>query len=88
MPDIKCRMDYESFPSHFQIIWQILFMMLTEDTCFYWCHRTLHHPKLYPLIHKIHHEYNTPISLCSIYAHPLEYLVGNLLPTSIGMLLL
>jgi len=44
----------------------------------------LHHPKLYPHIHKIHHEYNITVSIASEYAHPLEILVANILPTALG----
>lgn len=63
-------------------------MMVVEDTAFYWSHRTLHHPKLYPYIHKLHHEYYNPISLSALYSHPIEYLIGSLGSTSLGMLLL
>jgi len=81
---LKMRLDMESFPDLKEIIGQILFFMLSEDFFFYWGHRLLHHPKLYPYIHKIHHEYNITISLCAEYAHPLEFVVSNLLPTNSG----
>jgi len=58
--------------------------MVMEDFTFYWSHRTLHTPRLYQLIHKKHHEYNITVSLASEYAHPLEYLLGNLLPSAVG----
>lgn len=51
-----------------------------EDTIFYWIHRTLHHPKLYPLIHKKHHEFYTTVSISAEYAHPLEFAFGNTFP--------
>jgi len=85
---LKCRFDFESFPSHSEIILHILFMMLVEDFCFYWSHRLLHHRKLYNIIHKVHHEYYNSVSIASLYAHPLEYLFSNLLPTSMGFMLL
>jgi len=81
---IKMRMDMESFPEIKEIIGQILFFMFCEDFFFYWSHRLLHHPKLYPHIHKIHHEYNITISLAAEYSHPLEFLFGNLLSTNSG----
>jgi sterol desaturase/sphingolipid hydroxylase (fatty acid hydroxylase superfamily) len=66
------------------MIWQILFSMIIEDTCFYWSHRTLHSPKLYSKIHKKHHEFYTSVSYCSVYAHPLEYIFGDVIPVFVG----
>lgn len=31
-------------------------LLLVDDTWFYWCHRLLHHPKLYRLVHFEHHK--------------------------------
>lgn len=63
-------------------------MMIVEDFIFYWGHRILHTPWLYNKIHKIHHEYYNAISLCAEYAHPLEFSLCNVLPTSAGFLIL
>jgi sterol desaturase/sphingolipid hydroxylase (fatty acid hydroxylase superfamily) len=63
-------------------------MMLMEDFSFYWLHRFLHLSFIYPFIHKIHHEYNNSISLGSEYAHPIEFIFSNILPTSIGYIIL
>jgi sterol desaturase/sphingolipid hydroxylase (fatty acid hydroxylase superfamily) len=82
--DLKMRFDIETFPETWEILKQILFFMLVEDFLFYWHHRMLHHPKLYPYIHKIHHEYNITVSISAEYAHPLEFILGNLIPTNIG----
>lgn len=35
-------------------------------------HRTLHIKALYPLIHKVHHEYIAPFALSATQAHPIE----------------
>ena len=86
--NIKCRFDVESFPSIFEIFWQITLLSLMNDFTFYWSHRTLHHPAIYKYIHKYHHEYNQTIALCAEYAHPVEYLVGNILPNLSGFLIL
>jgi sterol desaturase/sphingolipid hydroxylase (fatty acid hydroxylase superfamily) len=82
------RMDLESMPSVKEIVFQLIFFMICEDFMFYWCHRTLHHPKLYPYIHKLHHEYNITVSIAGEYAHPIEALFGNMIPMSIGPKLL
>lgn len=59
-----------------------------EDASFYWSHRTLHTPYFFSKIHKVHHEYYNSISIAAIYAHPLEYLFGNIVPTALGFTLL
>lgn len=63
-------------------------MMVIEDFAFYWSHRILHTPFFYKRIHKIHHEFNNPVSISAIYAHPLEYLIGNSVPTTLGFMIL
>jgi sterol desaturase/sphingolipid hydroxylase (fatty acid hydroxylase superfamily) len=80
----KMRFDVETFPDTWEILKQIFFFMLVEDFLFYWHHRMLHHPKIYPYIHKIHHEYNITVSISAEYAHPLEFILGNVLPANIG----
>ena len=36
----------------------------------------------------MHHEWISPISLTSIYAHPVEYLVSNVIPPAVGPILM
>lgn len=82
------RIDLDSFPTHFEILWQIAFSMCMEDFVFYWSHRTLHHPKIYARIHKKHHEFFNTVSFAAEYAHPLEYAIGNVLPSFVAAKLL
>eukprot|EP01064_Diplonema_japonicum_P027548 TRINITY_DN3_c0_g1_i6.p1 TRINITY_DN3_c0_g1~~TRINITY_DN3_c0_g1_i6.p1 ORF type:complete len:343 (+),score=94.42 TRINITY_DN3_c0_g1_i6:89-1030(+) len=53
---------------------------------FYWAHRAVHHPALY-WIHKQHHSYVGTIGVSAEYAHPIEQLVANQLPTILGIVL-
>ena len=62
--------------------------MIVEDMSFYWLHRLLHHPKLYSKIHKIHHQFYSPISFSAEYSHPIEFVASNILPTMLGPLIL
>lgn len=82
------RCDFESFPSSFEIIWQTTFFMIVEDMAFYFSHRFLHWDKIYPYIHKVHHQYIYSVSIASEYSHPIDFIFSSLLPTSLGPLIL
>lgn len=86
--DIQMRMDLDSWPSKTEIVKQVVFFMFIEDLLFYWAHRCLHLSKVYPLIHKKHHEHKDPISISSEYAHWVEHILSNTLPTVAGYKLL
>lgn len=53
------------------------FFLLTflHDTYFYWTHRLMHHRKIFPLLHKVHHVSNNPTPFASLSFHPLEAIV-------------
>lgn len=65
-----------------------LVSIVINDTLFYWGHRTMHHPSIYKYIHKQHHKFNKSIGIAAEYAHPLEDLLCNTLPTIGGCLLM
>ncbi|XP_052281980.1 fatty acid hydroxylase domain-containing protein 2-like isoform X2 [Dreissena polymorpha] len=75
-------------PTFHWVLLEILVFSLVEEFFFYYTHRLLHHPKLYKQIHKRHHEWTAPIGIVSIYAHPLEHLISNVLPPALGPLLM
>lgn len=78
----------DGIPDPKKFAMQLLFCMLMEDLVFHFSHRMLHHPRLYPHIHKIHHEHKVTVSFSSQYAHPIEYIFGNVLPATVGPLIL
>lgn len=78
----------EEFPGTLEIIVHLLFFMIMEDAAFYWSHRLLHHKAFYARFHKIHHEYHSPVGITVYYAHPIEFMIGNVLTSSTGPLLL
>lgn len=53
------------------------FVLLTfiHDTYFYWMHRLMHHPKLFLLLHRVHHQSRNPTPWTSLAFHPLEAIV-------------
>jgi len=77
----------EELPS-FWLFWvQFWWMIMMEDFLFYWGHRFLHIKWLYPYIHKMHHESIQTVSLSAVSTHPLEYTLGNIIPTVLGIIL-
>lgn len=53
----------------------VVFLIVLHDTYFYWMHRLMHHPKLFPILHKVHHVSNNPTPWASLSFHPLEALL-------------
>ena len=62
--------------------------MIIEDLTFHCSHRLLHTRYLYKHIHKIHHEHKVTVSIAGQHMHPLEYVIGGMLPTALGPLIL
>ncbi len=50
-----------------------------HDTYFYWMHRMVHHPKLFRMIHRVHHESVTPSPWAAFSFHPLEAILEALI---------
>jgi len=38
----------------------VVLMIVLHDAWFYWTHRLIHHPRLFPLFHRTHHRSNNP----------------------------
>ncbi|KNC49321.1 4-alpha-methyl-sterol C4-methyl-oxidase [Thecamonas trahens ATCC 50062] len=74
-------------PSAWEMVWQIAVAVAVNETLFYFAHRTLHTKALYKAIHKQHHRYHAAVGIASEFAHPVEDLLANAIPTLAGMLL-
>ncbi|CAN1258702.1 Methylsterol monooxygenase 1-1 [Linum perenne] len=70
-------------PSGWEILAQLLVYFMIEDYTNYWIHRLLHCKWGYENIHKVHHEYTSPIAFAAPYAHWAEILILGI-PTFLG----
>ncbi|HEY1088130.1 MAG TPA: sterol desaturase family protein [Archangium sp.] len=50
-------------------------VLLVHDTFFYWSHRLLHHPRVFPVVHALHHRSTNPSPFAALAFHPLEALM-------------
>lgn len=50
--------------------------LFLHDTYFYWTHRMMHHPKLYPLTHRTHHLSKQPTPWAAFSFHPWEAIIS------------
>ena len=46
--------------------------MLLHETYYYWLHRWMHHPKIFRIVHKVHHDSNITSPWTAFSFHPLE----------------
>lgn len=81
-------MSMEDLPDAKTLALTITLFMVVEDFLFYFTHRLLHWRLIYPYIHKMHHTHGTTVGIAAEYAHPIEFLFSNMLPTSAGPALL
>jgi len=54
---------------------------LVNDVGFYWTHRLLHSKALYKRFHKKHHTFRGSVGAAAEYAHPVEVILSNQIPT-------
>ena len=61
---------------------------ILAEVAFYVFHGVLHwSPILYKHIHKVHHRFPAPTAMTCVYAHPIEFCFGNVLPIYLGPIL-
>lgn len=63
----------------------LMISLLLDETYYYWAHRLLHKPKLFRLIHKVHHQSNITSPWTAFSFHPFE---GLLLSVSLPVILM
>ncbi len=67
----RIYLDWGSYP----LAWfpvSILLVLFFHETYYYWLHRWMHRPKIYKLVHKVHHDSITTSAWTSFSFHPIE----------------
>ncbi|XP_069825089.1 fatty acid hydroxylase domain-containing protein 2 [Dendropsophus ebraccatus] len=75
-------------PTFHWVLLELTVFVLVEEILFYYSHRLFHHPSIYKHVHKQHHEWTAPVGVVSMYAHPLEHIFSNMLPSMVGPMLM
>jgi sterol desaturase/sphingolipid hydroxylase (fatty acid hydroxylase superfamily) len=73
-------------PGPLQVLLELGGMGAAAVAVFYTTHRLLHRPALMRAVHRVHHEFRTSTALASEHAHPVEFVLGNFLTLSAGVL--
>jgi sterol desaturase/sphingolipid hydroxylase (fatty acid hydroxylase superfamily) len=76
-----------SLPNFLDLMKTFMIAHMFNDFGFYWTHRLMHSKSIYKYWHKQHHEFTGTIGFAAEYAHPLEVIISNQIPTIGGVLL-
>lgn len=74
------RVVHAQLPCFRRLLVDMTVNLMTWEVVFYSSHRFLHTKRLYMTIHKKHHRFKAPVSLCSNYAENIEHVLGNIIP--------
>lgn len=85
-PSVVDEATPETLPSLGLAAVQLLACLPLSEALFYFGHRALHQPFMYDHVHYVHHQFDAPFALASIYAHPVEFILANI-PTILGPML-
>ena len=51
---------------------RLIIALVLHETYYYWLHRWMHHPKIFKIVHKVHHDSNITSPWTAFSFHPIE----------------
>ena len=57
----------------------LVVISLIHETYYYWVHRWMHHPRVFRIVHKVHHDSRIPTPWTAFSFHPWESLIEALI---------
>ncbi|XP_017137990.1 fatty acid hydroxylase domain-containing protein 2 [Drosophila miranda] len=84
----KNSQNVRELPTFRRSVRDLVVFVVLEEIMFYYAHRLMHHKAVYKYVHKKHHEWTAPIAAITLYAHPVEHVLANLLPVALSIALL
>ncbi len=57
----------------------LLLVLLVHETYYYWVHRAMHFPRIYKIVHKVHHQSLSPTPWTAFSFHPWESVIEALI---------
>ena len=70
--------DWNAYPLWYLPL-SVFVYLFAQDTWFYWTHRAMHVPRLFRLMHAVHHDSRPPTAWTAMSFHPIESLTGAIL---------
>ena len=75
-----------TIPSYHSLFIHIILSLIIFDFIFFVGHYLSHFSYLYKSLHKIHHEWSSPVAVSAHYNHFIEHLILNILAPSISII--
>jgi Delta7-sterol 5-desaturase len=73
----KIYLNWSDYPLWWIPVSLFIFLVIHESY-YYWLHRWMHHPKVFKIVHKVHHESNITSPWTAFSFHPYEGLLQAL----------
>lgn len=64
-----------------------LIVLLIHETYYYWVHRAIHFPKIYKIVHKVHHQSLSPTPWTAFSFHPWKSVLEALILPAILLII-
>ncbi|GAB4091232.1 sterol desaturase family protein [Flaviaesturariibacter terrae] len=84
--DTKVYLDVHDYPLYWLPL-SLVVAMLLHETYYYWLHRWMHRPRVFRLLHKVHHDSNITSPWTAFSFHPLEGLLQAIFLPALLLLL-